>query len=246
MHLADLAQRAELLRDPDFRRRFAKQWTSLFLPRIYHRDLRRTTVIACPDPQLVGRSFAEVAQARGQSVTDVFLDACADHGAALRWHTQVANDRPEVLQRIVGNPDVLIGFSDAGAHLRNMAFYNFPLRMLRLVRDAENRGQPFMTMERAVQRLTAEIADWFRIDAGRLAVGARADIAVIRPDKLDERLDDTPEAPMQQFGALRRLVRRNDEAVPAVLVNGKLAVRWGKPLVALGNETGFGTVLRAR
>ena len=30
-----------------------------------------------------------------------------------------------------------MGFSDAGAHLRNMAFYNFGLRLLRHVRDAE-------------------------------------------------------------------------------------------------------------
>ena len=26
-----------------------------------------------------------------------------------------------------------MGFSDAGAHLRNMAFYNFPLRLLKRV-----------------------------------------------------------------------------------------------------------------
>ena len=30
IHLADLGQRAELLRQPDYRRRFRKQWASLF------------------------------------------------------------------------------------------------------------------------------------------------------------------------------------------------------------------------
>ena len=45
------------------------------------------------------------------------------------------------LEWIVSHPDVQIGFSDAGAHLRNMAHYNFPLRMLKLVRDAELRGE---------------------------------------------------------------------------------------------------------
>jgi N-acyl-D-aspartate/D-glutamate deacylase len=49
----------------------------------------------------------------------------------------VANDRPDELEWIVSHPDVLLGFSDAGAHLRNMAYYNFPLRLLRLVREGE-------------------------------------------------------------------------------------------------------------
>ena len=74
-----------------------------------------------------------------------------------------------------------MGFSDAGAHLRNMAFYNIGLRLLRHVRDAERAGTPFMTVEQAVHRLTGELADWYRIDAGHLRVGDRADLVVDRP-----------------------------------------------------------------
>jgi N-acyl-D-aspartate/D-glutamate deacylase len=37
-------------------------------------------------------------------------------------------------------------FSDAGAHLRIMAFYNMGLRLLRHVRDAEQAGAPFMSI----------------------------------------------------------------------------------------------------
>ena len=55
--------------------------------------------------------------------------------------------------------------SAAGAHLRNMAFYNFGLRLLRHVRDAEKAGKPFMTIEQAVHRLTGELADWYHLDA---------------------------------------------------------------------------------
>ena len=44
-------------------------------------------------------------------------------------------------------------FSDAGAHIRNMAFYNLPLRMLKLVQESIEEGSPIMTMEQAVQRL---------------------------------------------------------------------------------------------
>ncbi len=41
------------------------------------------------------------------------------------------------------------------------------------------------------------------------------------------------------------MVRRNDETVNAVLINGKLAVKDGVPTAELGRAQGFGKVLRA-
>src|SRR2546423_3941124 len=105
------------------------------------------------------------------------------------------NDRAREREGIAKPPDVLIVFSAAGAHLRNMAHYNFPLRMLRVVREAEKRGEPLMTAERAVHRLTGEIADWLGLDAGTLAVGRRADLVVLDPERLSGKLDEIREAP---------------------------------------------------
>ncbi len=99
----------------------------------------------------------------------------------------------------MANPAAMIGFSDAGAHLRNMAFYNFPLRMLKRVRDAERSGRAFMTVDQAVHKLTADIADFHRIDAGRLEVGSRADLVVIDPARLDDTVEEVHEAPMEGF-----------------------------------------------
>jgi N-acyl-D-aspartate/D-glutamate deacylase len=241
----NLSERALLLQDPEYRRRFRRQWTNFLLPKVYHRDFQYSEVLACPDRSVVGKSFAEISQERGCHVVDAFLDLAAEHGEALRWYSVMANDRRGPLQTISAHPDVLIGFSDAGAHLRNMAHYNFPLRLLKLVRDAELRGQPFMSMEKAVHRVTGEIAEWFRIDAGVLDVGKRADLVIVDPEKLDERLDQAHEAEMERFGGLQRLVRRNDETINAVLINGKLAVIHGKPTSELGEQRGFGQVLRA-
>ena len=70
---------------------------------------------------------------------DAFLDLVAKHGKICVGNSKIANDRTKPLEHIVSHPSVLIGFSDAGAHLRNMAFYNFPLRLLKLVTDAQNR-----------------------------------------------------------------------------------------------------------
>lgn len=240
LHLKDHLERAELLRDPEYRAKFRAQWRSALLPKVFHRDFNRSEILEAPDASLVGRSFADVARERGQDVVDTFLDLVAEHGAKLRWYTVMANDRPDALAWIVDHPDAQIGFSDAGAHLRNMAHYNFPLRLLRLVRDAERAGKPIMSLERAVHRLTGELAEWFCLDAGVLAPGKRADLVVIDPEQLDARVDAPAEAPMEGFGEYVRLVRRNEGTVPHVLVNGREVVRDG----ALTDERS-GRVLRA-
>ncbi|MFW5924574.1 MAG: N-acyl-D-amino-acid deacylase family protein [Myxococcota bacterium] len=245
LHLTDEASRAELLRDPAYRKRFKRQWGNEIFGRAYHRDLDEARIMVAPDPALAGRTFGELARERGQDPVDTFLDLMAEHGSALRWHSVVGNDRPEWLRWILTRPDILVGFSDAGAHLRNMAFYNFPLRMLRFVHESEQQGAGFMTVGEAVRRLTSEIADWFGLDAGRITEGGRADLVVIDPAGLDEQLDSIVEMDMPGFDGLRRLVRRNDGAVRAVLVNGRLAYEGGRPRPELGVERGFGSVLRA-
>jgi N-acyl-D-aspartate/D-glutamate deacylase len=245
LHLQDAAARRELLHDPAYRRRFRKEWTSRFLPRAFHRDFNQSEILECPDASLVGKSFSQVARERGAHVVDVFLDLIAEHGARLRWYTVMGNDRVKPLRQIVSHPDVLIGFSDAGAHLRQMAHYNFPLRMLHLVRQAEAAGEAFMPVERAVHRLTGEIGGWLGLDAGILDVGKRADIVVVDPAGLDDQVDAVAYAPVEGMGDFQRLVRRNDKAVTAVLVNGRLAVEAGRVRGEVGRQPGFGRLLRA-
>lgn len=246
LHIEDPRARAELLRDRGYRRRFKKHWRNRLRGRAYHRDLAEIRIVSCPDAALIGKSFAELAAHAGRGdPIDVLLDLVAEHGRALRWYTVVANDRRAGLEWIVDHPDILLGFSDAGAHLRNMAYYNFPLRMLKLVRDAEHEGRGFMSIERAVHRLTAEIADWLGLDVGRLVEGARADLVVVDPNGLDASLEALHEQPMPEFDDLPRLVRRNDEAVRCVLIHGRVAHARGQLAPELGRERGFGEVLAA-
>lgn len=245
LHVREWRDRQALLRDPAYRRRFRRDWGNWIYGRAYHRDLYEARIVGCPEAELVGKTFGEVAEARGVDPVDCLLDLLAEHGDALRWYTVLGNDRPRWLEWIVQHPAAQIGFSDAGAHLRNMAYYNFPLRLLRLVREAELRGAPIMTVGRAVHRVTAEIADWLGIDAGHLAQGRRANLVVVDPAGLDARVDAVEEADMPGFPGLRRLVRRNDDAVRAVLVRGRVAFARGARDPALGVEAGFGSVLVA-
>ncbi|MEE2757287.1 MAG: amidohydrolase family protein [Myxococcota bacterium] len=244
IHLNNLAQRAELLKDPRYIKRFRRHWKSLFSPRVYHRNFKHTEILDCPDKRLIGQSFFDIAKSQGQDPVAVFLNLASEYGDRLRWYSMVANDRLKPLERIVSHPDVLIGFSDAGAHLRNMAHYSFPVRMLKLVHDAEKRGEEFMSIEHAVHRLTGEIADWFRLPSGHLKVGRQADVVIIDPKGLDDKLEATHEVEMPGFGGLKRLVRRSDDAVPLVVINGQIAWHMGTLSADLGKKAGFGRVLK--
>ena len=240
----DLAARQVLLASPAYRATFRKELRKRLSPRVWHRDLGDAVILAAPDPALVGKTFAQVAAERGADPVDTFLDLMIEHDRALRWHTCLANDRPATLAKIMRHPDTQMSFADAGAHLRNMAFYNLALRMLKRVRDAAAAGAPIMPLERAVHRLTGELADWHGLDAGHLREGARADVVVIDPARLDDRVEQLRFAPFPGLDGFERLVNEGD-AVRQVLIAGQLVVDDGVPLPRLGH-TRTGRFLEAR
>ena len=245
LHLADQVERRELLDDEGYRARFRKEYDERFSMRVWHRDLFDAEIVDCPDADVVGMTFGAVGLARGgQHPVDAYLDLVVEHGTKLRWRTTISNHRPEILRRLGASDAVQLGFSDAGAHLRNMAFYNFGLRFLRHVLVAEAEGAPFLSQERAVHRLTGELADWYGLDAGHLRVGDRADLVVIDPAALDERLEDYAEATVPAYDGLSRMVNRNDAAVRRVMVSGSTVVEDGAPAATLGEQR-HGRFLRA-
>lgn len=245
MHLADCVERDELMKDAAYRRRFRKDYDDKFGIKSWHRDFFDAKIVECPDPSVIGKSFGQVGLDRGGlHPVDAFLDLVVEHGKALRWVTTIYNHRPSVLNRLTKDPHVHMGFADSGAHMRNMAFYNMGLRLLKRVRDSEQSGTPFMTVERAVHRLTGELADWFRIDAGHLRVGDRADLVILDPERLDESVDQFSEEPSAQYDGLMRMVNRNNETVKAVFISGQPVVIDGKPTDVLGSVR-TGSFLRA-
>ncbi len=245
LHLRDEVERDELLRDEAYRRRFRRDYESKFGVRVWHRDFFDAEIVACPDESVVGKTFGQVGVERGGlHPVDAFLDLVVEHGRAVRWRTTISNHRPEVLRQMAVEPGIQMGFSDAGAHLRNMAFYNSGLRLLRHVRDAERAGRPFMSVEQAVHRMTGELGDWYDIDAGHLRVGDRADLVIVDPERLDERLDAYAEDTVAEYGGMSRMVNRNDETVSAVFVGGRAVFLDGVPTETLGRDR-TGSFLRA-
>ena len=247
LHLRDQLERNKLLADPEYRRRFRRSFDRRKLgPALWHRDFHDATIVECPDKTLIGKSFGQIADERGIHPLDAFLDVLVDNGEKnVRWTTIVANHRPKVLDQLANDPAVHMGFSDAGAHLRNMAFYNYPLRLLKRVRDAQLSGRPFLTTERAVYRLTAEVADWFGVDAGTLREGDRADFVVIDPNCLNSDVDAYHEETVPFYGGLSRMVNRNDDAVVATAVNGTVVFGKGEFRDGYGDTVKSGRYLRA-
>ncbi len=151
------------------------------------------------------------------------------------WPERPANpaDDPSYRVAMWESPDVLVGGSDAGAHLDHTIGSDYPTRFLA---DAL-RGTRALPVERAVRLMTDVPARLFGLrDRGRIAPGWLADLTVVDPDRVDSgpvsRSYDLP------GGAFRMMAE--PRGVVSVLVNGTEIIRDGKP-----TDARPGTVLRS-
>jgi N-acyl-D-aspartate/D-glutamate deacylase len=128
----------------------------------------------------------------------------------------------------------LIGLSDAGAHLDMLCESGYTTYMLgHWVRE-----ERALTLERAIQRITSEPADYFGIkDRGRLQAGAAADVVIFDEATVNSPLRPTAVKDLPAGGT--RLYCRA-EGISQVIVNGQLLYRDGRHTGAFP-----GKVLRA-
>ena len=241
-HLSrDLAKRNTTLADPAYRARFKKHYRNKLAPKIWQKDFGDAYVVDAADKTMIGKSFTAIANERGQHPVDTFLDLVVEQDTAIHWETTIGNADPTRYNALYNDPNGILGFADSGAHINNMAFYNFPLRVLRYVQASHEAGAPLMSFEKTVWRLTKENADFFNLDAGHLAVGKRADITMLDPAKLTDQVHEYRSAEFMH--GLERLVNRDGEVVELVMINGKLAWRGDGFTPAFGRER-FGQFLR--
>ena len=183
---------------------------------------------------LQGRQVAEIAKERGRGGDEfgVLVEiASNDELRTVLWPMPTDNDPAswELRKETWDDPDVLLGGSDAGAHLDRMAGAPFPTRF---IGDCI-RGRKLMPMEKAVQKLTDDPAQLFGLrHRGRLAEGYWADITVFNPETINAdpvtMVNDLPGNTGRLTGGSQGVVR--------VLVNGTEIVRDG---VATGSLPGL-------
>ncbi len=185
---------------------------------------------------LKGRVVADIAAERGQDAFDALLDiVLADDLRTVLW--PMPNDNNEeswkLREQVWTDPRVLLGGSDAGAHLDRMCGAPYTTRFI----GDMLRGRKLLPLERAVQLVTDAPAQLFGLrDRGRVVEGYRADLVVFDPETIGSDdatlVRDLPGDSIRLTAGSRGIVR--------VLVNGVETVADGK-------ATGVtpGTLLRA-
>ncbi|MFC8512822.1 amidohydrolase family protein [Streptomyces sp. NPDC057257] len=134
---------------------------------------------------LSGRVVQDIADERGQDPFRTLVEICAaDDLRTVLWPMPTDNDpaswalRAETWQ----HEDVLLGGSDAGAHLDRMCGAPYTTRFLG---DCLRRRK-LVGLEQAVKMLTDDPAQLFGLrERGRVAEGFHADLVLFDPERID-------------------------------------------------------------
>ena len=164
--------------------------------------------------ELEGRRVDAIAGERGCEPLDVICQLAVEEDLATRFRIYIANDDPVSVGDLLTHDQMILGLSDAGAHVSQLCDAPLPTDLLGTwVRD---RG--IMPVERAVRKLTGEPADIFGFDRrGYLRQGYWADVCVFDPATVSP----GPMTRLRDFPADgERLTAEEPAGVRHVLVNG--------------------------
>ena len=175
-----------------------------------------------PSKPFVGLTLREIGERTGKRFTDAFIDIALKEDLATVFsldnfvHADVG-----VVSRLLDDPVVHVGSGDAGAHITSFSGAGDTCYLI----EKFVRAEGTMTLERAVQRLTSDIArDWGLTDRGEIATGKFADLVLFDPEKITRGeeiwVEDIP-------GGHGRYVR-HPRGIDKVIVNGAVLVDGGE------------------
>lgn len=134
---------------------------------------------------LSGRVVNDIAAERGQDPFHCLVEICAhDDLRTVLWPMPTDNDPASwaLRQETWQHEDVMLGGSDAGAHLDRMCGAPYTTRFL----GDCLRGRKLVPLEQAVRMLTDDPARLFGLrERGRLAEGYHADLVLFDPERID-------------------------------------------------------------
>jgi N-acyl-D-amino-acid deacylase len=164
---------------------------------------------------LLNKSIREVAELQHKQPVDAFLDLAIAENLELGITVQLINANPNAVAGLISRPEVMIGLSDAGAHVSQHCEAGSPTYMLREW-VFKNR---VMSLETAIKRVTSEPADFLELKSkGRIATGMDADLVVFDPATVGtqplEWVNDLP-------GGASRLIERS-QGIAYSIIGGEV------------------------
>ena len=145
-------------------------------------DAKVVETFTAEQQRWVGKSIQEIADATGKHVVDAICDLVVADEQRTIFSAAQFDINMDGLRQLIGNPFVIPGLSDGGAHLKYLAAGSYGTEYIaRYVRDT-----PITTLEEAHWRLSAFPAHCAGFqNRGVLREGAAADIIVYDYEKLD-------------------------------------------------------------
>ena len=186
-------------------------------------EFDRMQVFSSPLPP--NPTVAEAAAARGVHPVELMIQLALDTDMRqLFWQTFAPFDH-ETVKRCLAHPDTVVGFSDSGAHVSQMADASIETHLLgHWVRNTQE-----FTLTEAVRMLTLEPARAYNFsDRGLVREGMVADLNVFDPDTV---APEMPELVYDLPGGARRLVQKSTGFL-ATLVAGEVLIDRGEATAA--------------
>jgi N-acyl-D-aspartate/D-glutamate deacylase len=180
-------------------------------------------------PELEGRRVDDVARGWGCDPFDVVCRLAVEEDLTTRFRIYIANDEPASVGGLLAHEQMVLGLSDAGAHVGQLCDAPLPTDLLGTwVRDRQ-----VLSVEHAVRKLSGEPADLFGFDRrGYLREGYWADICVFDPATVSP----GPMRRVRDFPAGgERLTCEEPTGLRHVLVNG-VPIRVDEVELPLGTE----------
>jgi N-acyl-D-aspartate/D-glutamate deacylase len=164
---------------------------------------------------LLNQSIRQIAERQGKDPVDTFLDLAIAENLELGITVQLINADQNAVAKLITLPEVMVGLSDAGAHVSQHCEAGSPTYTLR----EWVYKNPVMSLESAVKRLTSEPADFLGLKTkGRIRTGMDADLVVFDPATVGtqplEWANDLP-------GGAPRLIERS-QGINCSIVGGEV------------------------
>ena len=227
------AERDKLLRDPEARKKLAAEFDvpEKRAAAFEWEGLEVESVRDEANSALIGRTVTELAEERGVSPLDAFLDLSLEEGLETNFQTRMSDVAKQFIEHVVragiNDPIVMAGSSDGGAHLASFNGADYTTRLL-----SEWVPDP-LTIEQAVWRNTLMPATVHGItDRGVLREGSAADILLIDQAGLSA----SKARIARDFPADTERYVIDSTGYRAVIVNGEVLLEDNKPTGALPGQ----------